>query len=81
MVGGYLKPGGPLTDSFEVFSPDGKCNYILSAIPKAIYGVVLALFNGRITACGGSINQVQNLNFKEFSRTACIGFFHLGIIH
>ena len=56
MDGGY----GPRTDSVEVFSPDGKCNFILSAIPKVTMGVVLALFNGRITVCGGLYNQVYN---------------------
>ena len=61
VVGGYMDGGyGPRTDSVEVFSPDGKCNFILSAIPKVTMGVVLALFNGRITVCGGLYNQVHN---------------------
>ena len=59
MVGGYLNGAdGPGTDKVEIFSPDGKCNYFLAPTPKTIVGAVLQLYNGRITVCDGSGNQV-----------------------
>ena len=61
VAGGYLNAaGGPFTDSVELFSPDGKCNYFLAGLPKMIMGSAIVLYNGRITVCGGGSNQVPS---------------------
>ena len=61
VVGGTLgASGGSNTNSVEVFSPNGKCNFFLTGIPKFLMGAALFLFDGRITVCGGSnVNQVK----------------------
>jgi len=51
VVGG--DPAGP---SVEVFSPEGKCQHLLSSIPiggPALHIPVLAYIEGNILACAG----------------------------
>ena len=56
VVGGYsVGVGGPRSNTVEIFSPDGKCNFFLAATPKLAMGAVIQLYNGRITVCGGDL--------------------------
>ena len=59
VAGGFL-PGNIFIDPVEIFSPNGKCNYMLAPLPKKGFGHAIFLYNGSITVCDGYLNQVVN---------------------
>ena len=61
VAAGYFQANNPTkTDKVEVYSPDGKCNFNLAPLPKAVAGNLMLLYKGKITACGGLNNQVNS---------------------
>ena len=78
VAGGYqLRDHGPTTNTVEIFSPNGKCNFFLTPLPKSVVGAFLVLYDGRITVCGGqeysgAFNQVKKQQFYiTFTCTQC----------
>jgi len=57
-AGGFTKDGS-LVSQAEIYSPDGKCQHVLSPLPIAVQGLFLVLFNGSAVACSGDANKVS----------------------
>ncbi len=65
-AGGFLDTGTVISQ-VELYSPDGKCQHVLTPLPAPVYGAFLVLFNASIVACSGSQNKEcykKNINKK-----------------